>query len=214
MVKRNKAVCLFLQEMHDHSEEMVKTLVSGQARSITQMQMQMGSKPQLQPVLRHHSGRNSARLHSPLVQPQAAAPLRQGSAEQPFSPASPHSSTAPGLHGAAASASAARACSGAASPLVKTASGSPGLKEASADASVATVRQCAVPGEAEGSAVAEVPSSAQPRRGSLASWAFGKTSVGSRLSAGAPLVTRTCAKRRHTAYIHPEHIVPIPQALI
>ena len=180
-------MCLFLQEMYGHCEEMVKTLVSGQARSITQMQMQMGSRPELPPVLRHHSGQNIARLHSPLAQPQAAAPPLR--AEQPSSPVSPHTSTAPGLRGATASASAPRACAGEASPLCKAASGSPGLTKASAGASVAadTVRKGVVPGDADGIVAAEVPSSAQPRHGSMASWAFGTSSVGSPLSPGVPL---------------------------
>ena len=184
----NKTVCLFLQEMYGQCEEMVKTLVSGQARSLTQMQMQMGNKPQLQPVLRHHNGKKSARLRSPLAQPPASAPLRQGSAVQPSSPASPHNSTAPGLRGAGGTASAARP--GAASPRAKAASGSPDLTKASAGASVGTgtARQYIVPGDTEGSSVAEVRSSAQPRSGSLASWAFGKSSAGSPLAAGAPLV--------------------------
>lgn len=187
MVKLNKAVCLFLQEMYGQCEEMVKTLVSGQARSVTQMQMQLGSKPQLQPVLRHHSGKNSARLHSPLAQPHASAPPRQGHAVQPSSPASPCANTASGLHGSSASASAPRACAGTASPLVKAASGSPGLTKASSDVT-GTARQYTLPGDAKGSAVAEVPSSAQPCCGSLTSWAFGNSSDGSGLAAGAPLV--------------------------
>ena len=195
MVGLNKAVCPFLQEMYGHCEEMVKTLVSGQAHSITQMQMQMTSKPQLQPVLRRHSGQSSARLHSSLVQPQASAPLRQGSAVQPCSPASLHTSTAPGLQGPDSSASASRASAGAASPRVNAASGSPGLTKASAGASVAPARQYIIPDDAEGSTVSEVPCSAQPRSGSLASWAFGKSSAGSLLAAGAPLIFRTCMNK-------------------
>ena len=184
IVKLNKAVCLFLQEMHGHCEEMVKTLVSGQARSITQMQMHLGSKPQLQPVLRHHSGKSSARLHSPLAQPHASAPQCQGHAVQPSSPASPCTSTASRLHGTSASASGPRACAGTASPVVKGASG---FTKASSDVT-GTARKNIVPGDTEGSAVAEVPSSAQPRHGSLARWAFGNSADGSRLAAGAPLI--------------------------
>lgn len=193
MVRLNtEAVCPFLQELHGHCEEMVKTLVSGQARSITQMEMQTGSRPQLQPVLRHHSAHSSARSHSPLAQPQASTSQRQGGAMQPSSPASSHISTAPGLHGTGASASCSRASAGAASALVRAASGSQGLTKAPSGVSSATATAEAVPGDAVGSVALGVPSRAQPHGSTLASWAFGKSSVGSALVAGAPLLPRAC----------------------
>ena len=178
-----EAVCLFYQELHGHCEEMVKTLVSGQARSITQMEMQTGSRPQLQPVLRHHSAHSNARSHSPLARPQASASQHQRGATQPSSPASSHTSTAAGTN---ASALCSRASAGAASPLVRAASGSQGLTRAPSGVSNATGTAEAVPGDAVCSVAVGVPVRAQPRGSTLASWAFGKSSVGSPLVAGAP----------------------------
>lgn len=171
---------------------MVKTLVSGQARSITQVEMQTGSRPQLQPVLRHHSAQSSARSHSPLAQPQASASQRQGGATQPSSPASSHTSTAPGLHGTSASASCSRVSAGAAPPLLRAASGSQGLTKAPSGVSVAAGTGGAVPDDAEGNAAVGVPSRAQPRGSTLASWAFGKSSTGSPLVAGTSSLRRAC----------------------
>lgn len=171
---------------------MVKTLVSGQARSITQMEMQTGGRPQLQPVLRHHRAQSSARSHSPLAQPRASASQRQGGALQPSSPASSHTSRPTGLHGTSASASCSRASAGAASPLVRAASGSQGLTLAPSGVPIAAGTGRAVPGDAEGSTAVGVPSTAQPRGSTLASWAFGKSSAGAPLAAGAPSLRRAC----------------------
>lgn len=173
-----------LQEMHGECEQMIQTLISGHAQSITQMQMQTSSKPQLQPVLRRHSSQSCARSHSPLAQPLASSSLPQGSVMQPSSPASPHPTITTGVPGANGSGPISRADAGAASALDSAASGSPLLTKAASSAIVAgTVR--AVPGDAD------IPSSAPPHRGSLGSWVFGKSAAWAPVAAGALVVSGT-----------------------
>lgn len=114
--------------------QMTQTLVSRQALSLAQMQTQ-ASKPQLQPVLRHHASHSSGRSQSSLA-PTASASGHQGSVMQPSNPASPGSTITTGMRGGHDAVPSLRGGADAASAPMGAASGTPDSKQAPSGASL------------------------------------------------------------------------------
>ena len=148
--------------MYGQCEQMVQTLVSGQAKSTDQPHM-----PRLQPVLRRHSHK-TAPSSSSLPQLQASSSPRQGSAAQPLPHALSNAVVTTGSQPAHSPSTAAEMTEDPSLTVV----GSLSMARAPSGGSMATVAGVAVTslsGDAKDSRDVAVTSSASPRPGSLAS---------------------------------------------